>query len=146
MKGLIQRVSQASVEISGSCAGQIGPGILLLLGIEKNDTQAVADKLLNKILAYRIFSDSDGKMNVSLQQTAGGLLIVSQFTLVAETMKGLRPGFSNGASPEQGIALYNYFVAQAQKLHAPVETGEFGADMKVQLINDGPVTFMLEAH
>lgn len=145
MKGLIQRVSQASVEVSGSCVGQIGPGILLFLGIEKNDTEASADKLLKKILAYRIFSDSEGKMNLSLQQTEGGLLVVSQFTLVAETMKGLRPGFSNGAFPERGMALYNYFVAQAQMTHTPVKTGQFGADMKVQLINDGPVTFMLEA-
>lgn len=145
MKGLIQRVNQASVEVSGHCVGQIGPGILLFLGIEKNDSEAVADKLLKKILAYRIFSDNDGKMNLNLQQTEGGLLVVSQFTLVADTLKGLRPGFSNGASPEQGLTLYNYFVAQAQIQHDPVETGQFGADMKVQLINDGPVTFMLEA-
>lgn len=146
MKGLIQRVSKASVEVSGSYVGQIGPGILLLLGIEKNDTEATADKLLKKILAYRIFSDDDGKMNLNLQQTQGGLLVVSQFTLVADTMKGLRPGFSSGASPEKGMILYNYFVAQARMSHSPVETGQFGADMKVQLINDGPVTFILEAH
>ncbi len=145
MKGLIQRVVTASVKVSDNNIGQIGPGILLLLGIEKNDTEATADKLLKKILAYRIFSDDDGKMNLNLQQTEGGLLVVSQFTLVADTMKGLRPGFSNGASPEKGMALYNYFITQARILHTPVETGQFGADMKVELINDGPVTFMLEA-
>lgn len=144
MKGLIQRVSSASVDVSGECLGKIGPGILLFLGVEKNDTHASADKLLQKVLAYRIFPDNQGKMNLSLQKTGGGLLIISQFTLVADTMKGLRPGFSNGAPPEKGFELYNYFITQAQTLHTPVKSGQFGADMKVQLLNDGPVTFMLE--
>ncbi|MBR9866704.1 MAG: D-tyrosyl-tRNA(Tyr) deacylase [Oceanospirillales bacterium] len=144
MKALIQRVETASVNISGELHGEIGPGILLLLGVEKTDNQASADKLLQKILNYRIFSDSEGKMNLNLQQREGGLLIVSQFTLVADTAKGLRPGFSKGATPEQGEALYEYFVSQARSLHPDVATGRFGADMQVSLINDGPVTFLLE--
>jgi D-tyrosyl-tRNA(Tyr) deacylase len=146
MKGLIQRVSAASVDVAGKRIGDIGPGILLLLGIDKHDSEMAADKLLKKILAYRIFSDAEGKMNLNLQQTGGSLLIVSQFTLVAETGKGLRPGFSNGASPEKGLALYNYFTEQARALHKQVQTGRFGADMQVNLLNDGPVTFMLETH
>ena len=146
MKGLIQRVSAASVDVAGERIGDIGPGILLLLGIDKHDSEMAADKLLKKILAYRIFADKEGKMNLNLQQTGGGLLIVSQFTLVAETGKGLRPGFSNGASPEKGLALYDYFIEQARSLHNPVQTGRFGADMQVNLLNDGPVTFMLETH
>ncbi|MFT5722066.1 MAG: D-tyrosyl-tRNA(Tyr) deacylase [Motiliproteus sp.] len=145
MLALIQRVSQASVTIDNSVYGQIGPGILLLLGIQKGDDQAAADKLLNKVLAYRIFSDSDAKMNLSLTQTGGGLLIVSQFTLAADTRKGLRPGFSTAAPPAQGEALYDYFVAQARQRPLPIATGQFGADMQVALINDGPVTFMLES-
>lgn len=144
MKALIQRVETASVNISGERHGEIGPGILLLLGVEKTDSQASVDKLLQKILNYRIFSDSEGKMNLNLQQREGGLLIVSQFTLVADTAKGLRPGFSKGATPEQGEALYEYFVSQARSLHPDVATGRFGADMQVSLINDGPVTFLLE--
>jgi D-tyrosyl-tRNA(Tyr) deacylase len=146
MKGLIQRVSEASVEVDGHIIGDIGPGILLLLGIEKNDTEETADRLLKKIRAYRIFSDAEGKMNLNLQQTDGSLLIVSQFTLVADTKKGLRPGFSNGASPEQGKVLYHYFTKQAQATDTYVQTGEFGADMKVRLLNDGPVTFLLETN
>lgn len=146
MKGLIQRVSEASVEVDGRIIGEIGPGILLFLGIEKNDTKEIADKLLKKIRAYRIFSDAEGKMNLSLQQSHGDLLIISQFTLVADTKKGLRPGFSNGASPEQGQTLYHYFANQAQATDTHVQTGEFGADMKVRLLNDGPVTFLLEAN
>ncbi|MDO6562759.1 D-aminoacyl-tRNA deacylase [Amphritea sp. 1_MG-2023] len=144
MKALIQRVSSASVEIAGECHGKIASGTLLLLGIEKTDTQASADKLLQKVLNYRIFSDADGKMNLNLQQHAGGLLIVSQFTLVADTAKGLRPGFSKGATPEQGEALYDYFVQQAKDRHPSVATGRFGANMQVNLVNDGPVTFLLE--
>lgn len=145
MKALIQRVSSASVHINGSSVGQIEQGILLLLGIEKEDTFQAADKLLQKILAYRVFSDKEGKMNLNLQQTKGGLLIVSQFTLVADTKKGLRPGFSAGASPKLGEELYNYFIEQAKHSHPIVETGRFGADMQVHLINDGPVTFWLES-
>ncbi|MFT6914827.1 MAG: D-tyrosyl-tRNA(Tyr) deacylase [Motiliproteus sp.] len=145
MLALIQRVSQASVTIDNSICGQIGPGILLLLGILKGDDQVAADKLLNKLLAYRIFNDSDAKMNLSLTETGGGLLIVSQFTLAADTRKGLRPGFSTAAPPAQGEALYDYFVTQARQRPLQVSTGQFGADMQVALTNDGPVTFMLES-
>ena len=144
MKGLIQRVKHASVVVDGETVGEIGPGILLLLGVEKGDDPALADKLLDKVLKYRIFSDDQGKMNLGLKEVGGGLLIVSQFTLVADTRKGLRPSFSSGASPEQGEKLYNYFVEQAEIQHPDVATGRFGADMKVSLLNDGPVTFMLE--
>ncbi len=125
--------------------GEIGPGILLLLGVEKTDTEANADKLLQKILKYRIFADTEGKMNLNLQQREGGLLIVSQFTLVADTAKGLRPGFSKGATPAHGEALYDHFVRQAHIFHPDIATGQFGANMQVSLINDGPVTFILES-
>jgi len=145
MKALIQRVSKASVTVDGECTGAIDHGILVLLGVEKDDTPEKADKLLKKVLGYRIFSDDAGKMNLNLQQVNGGLLVVSQFTLVADTAKGLRPSFSSGASPALGEELYDYFVAQAQQAHPQVGTGRFGADMKVSLLNDGPVTFMLEA-
>jgi len=144
LKALIQRVSSASVDISEQRAGEIGPGILVLLGVEKNDTEDSADKLLHKVLNYRIFADQDGKMNLNLQQRQGGLLVISQFTLVADTRKGLRPGFSSGATPQRGEELYNYFVSQARARHPDVATGRFGADMQVNLTNDGPVTFMLE--
>ncbi|MBP0048179.1 D-tyrosyl-tRNA(Tyr) deacylase [Marinobacterium sp. AK62] len=144
MKGLIQRVSHASVKVDGEITGAIDQGILLLLGVEKDDDQAKADKLLKKVLNYRIFPNAEGKMNLSLSDTGGGLLVVSQFTLVADTRKGLRPSFSSGASPAQGEALYDYFVEQAQGSHEKVATGRFGADMKVELLNDGPVTFLLE--
>ena len=145
MKGLIQRVSHAKVIVDGVTVGEIDGGILLLLGVEKDDTPKQANKLLEKVLKYRIFSDDDGKMNRSLTDIGGGLLIVSQFTLVADTRKGLRPGFSSGASPALGERLYETFVAQARALHiGTVATGQFGADMKVSLLNDGPVTFMLD--
>ncbi|MFD2231958.1 D-aminoacyl-tRNA deacylase [Alkalimarinus sediminis] len=144
MKGLIQRVSEASVNVDGSVVGKINRGILLLLGVEKGDSQQEADRLLKKVLSYRIFDDESGKMNLSLMDAGGALLIVSQFTLVADTKKGLRPGFSSGATPVDGLKLYDYFVAQAKDLHPKVETGCYGADMKVSLINDGPVTFLLE--
>ncbi|MDF2183050.1 D-aminoacyl-tRNA deacylase [Neptuniibacter sp. CAU 1671] len=143
MKGLIQRVTQASVAVNGEIIGQIDHGILLLLGVEKTDSQQTADKLLQRVLNYRIFPDAEGKMNLNLQQAEGGLLVVSQFTLVADTQKGLRPGFSVAASPALGEALYNHFLQQACSLHPRVASGRFGADMQVSLINDGPVTFML---
>ena len=146
MKGLIQRVKSASVDVDQKRIGEIQSGILLLLGIERDDTQAQADKLLKKVLGYRIFADEEDRMNLSLEQTEGGLLVVSQVTLVADTNKGLRPGFSNGASPEHGKALYDYFVHQAKQQHAKVETGKFGANMQVSLLNDGPVTFLLEVN
>lgn len=144
MKGLIQRVSEASVNVDGSTVGKIDGGILLLLGVEKGDSQQEADRLLNKVLSYRIFDDESGKMNLSLTDIGGALLIVSQFTIVADTKKGLRPGFSSGATPDDGLSLYNYFVAQAKRRYSKVETGCYGADMKVSLVNDGPVTFLLE--
>lgn len=143
MKALMQRVSQAKVEVDGECIGQINHGIMLLLGVDKGDDQAKADQLLHKVLHYRFFSDADGKMNNNVQQAAGSLLVVSQFTLVADTKKGLRPGFSSAAPPALGQQIYNYFVAQAQQ-KITVATGQFGADMQVSLTNDGPVTFMLE--
>lgn len=144
MRGLIQRVQHANVVVDGEVIGETGPGLLLLLGVEKDDDQAKADKLLEKILKYRVFSDDNGKMNLGLKDAGGGLLVVSQFTLVADTRKGLRPSFSSGASPEHGEAMYDYFVKRAKELHSDVATGSFGADMKVSLLNDGPVTFMLE--
>lgn len=144
MLGLIQRVSSASVIINNQVNGEIDQGILLLLGIQKEDNQSKADQLLKKVLSYRIFSDADGKMNLSASDIGGGLLVVSQFTLAANTSKGLRPGFSNAAPPDHAKALYDYFLAQAKSSHcAAVESGIFGADMQVNLCNDGPVTFML---
>jgi len=144
MKGLIQRVSQAKVEVSGETVGEIGAGILLLLGVEREDDEAKANKLLHKVQNYRIFSDDAGKMNLSLQDIRGELLVVSQFTLVAETAKGMRPGFSKGATPAEGERLYNYFVNKAQETGLKIQTGQFAADMQVSLTNDGPVTFWLE--
>ncbi|WP_210398253.1 D-aminoacyl-tRNA deacylase [Motiliproteus sediminis] len=145
MLGLIQRVSQAAVQIDGEVSGKIETGILLLLGVQKGDNEEKARKLLHKVTHYRIFPDTDGKMNLNLQQAGGELLVVSQFTLAADTRKGLRPGFSNAAHPELGESLYDYFVAEARGQLGHVATGRFGADMKVSLINDGPVTFMLES-
>ena len=149
MKALIQRVSEASVTVAdgdhSEIVGRIGPGILLLLGVEKTDDAAAADKLLQRVLNYRIFADAAGKMNLSLRDTGGGLLVVSQFTLVADTRKGLRPSFSSGAPPQEGERLYDLFVQQARAAWNDVATGRFGADMKVALVNDGPVTFWLES-
>ena len=143
MRGLIQRVQFANVKVNGETVGEINEGLLLFLGVEKHDDHARADKLLDKVLKYRVFPDGAGKMNSGLKDTGGGLLIVSQFTLVADTGKGLRPGFSSGATPEHGEALYDYFVKQAKTKHTDVATGQFAADMKVSLLNDGPVTFNL---
>lgn len=145
MQGLIQRVSRASVTIDQQVYGQIDQGILLLLGVQKSDTRESADKLLQKVINYRIFSDAEGKMNLSLQDIGGELLIISQFTLAADTKKGLRPSFSSAAPPEQAEALYDYFLAQANGLYGGVSNGIFGADMQVALCNDGPVTFNLES-
>ncbi|PWQ93020.1 D-aminoacyl-tRNA deacylase [Leucothrix pacifica] len=145
MIGLIQRVQAAQVEIDGELVGKISQGIVLLLGVQKKDNEALSDKLLHKVINYRIFEDDDGKMNNSLLDIEGELLVVSQFTLPANTKKGLRPSFASAAPPELGQSMYDYFVAQAgHKLVKPVQTGEFGADMQVSLINDGPVTFWLE--
>ncbi len=143
MLALIQRVSQAQVRVSGETCGQIGTGLLVLLGVEKHDTQENADRLLHKLLHYRVFADQEDKMNLNVQQVGGGLLIVSQFTLAADTRKGLRPSFSSAAPPTLGEQLYDYFVQQACSHHPRVATGEFGANMQVSLTNDGPVTFML---
>lgn len=144
MKGLIQRVTHASVTVDGETVGEIGPGILLLLGVEQGDDPDVAERLLEKVLAYRIFSDDAGKMNLSLRDVNGGLLVVSQFTLVADTRKGLRPSFSSAADPATGRQLYDTFLSLAQSRYPNVQAGRFGADMKVSLLNDGPVTFLLE--
>ncbi|MGV0034516.1 MAG: D-aminoacyl-tRNA deacylase [Candidatus Azotimanducaceae bacterium WSBS_2022_MAG_OTU7] len=142
MLGLIQRVSDASVVIDGQTHGEIGAGLLLFLGVQKEDTSLIADKLLSKIVNYRVFNDEQGHMNFSLIDVQGSLLIVSQFTLAADTHKGLRPSFSSAAPAELAEGLYDVFVAAARQL-VPVETGRFGADMKVSLTNDGPVTFQL---
>lgn len=141
MIGLIQRVSEASVTVDATTIGRIEQGMLLLLGVEKEDGQAQIDKLVKKVSQYRMFSDEQGKMNLNVQQAGGAILVVSQFTLVADTQKGNRPGFSRGASPEVGKALYLQFIEALKATGIPVQTGEFGADMKVHLVNDGPVTF-----
>lgn len=144
MIGLIQRVSRAHVEVEGEIVGQIGRGILLLLGVEKGDSEAQADKLLHRVLNYRIFPDDTGRMNRSLQDIQGGLLIVPQFTLPADTRKGMRPSFTPAASPETGEALFNYFHNTALQQFNNTQKGIFSADMQVSLINDGPVTFWLK--
>jgi D-tyrosyl-tRNA(Tyr) deacylase len=143
MQGLIQRVTQAKVEVAGECVGAIDKGILLLLGVEKLDDESTADKLLHKVSNYRIFTDDAGKMNLSLKDIEGELLVVSQFTLAADTKKGMRPSFSSAGTPAQAEALYDYFVAQAKAAGIKVQTGQFAADMQVSLCNDGPVTFNL---
>lgn len=145
MLGLIQRVSAASVVVGQDVIGEINQGILLFLGVQKTDGALEADRLLQKILNYRIFSDSAEKMNLSLSDIRGGLLVVSQFTLAAGTKKGLRPSFSSAAPPEIAERLYDYFLAQASSHHTSVHSGQFGANMQVSLCNDGPVTFMLES-
>jgi D-tyrosyl-tRNA(Tyr) deacylase len=140
MISLLQRVSEASVRVDGAVIGQINAGLLVLLCAEKGDTEAVADKMLAKILKLRIFSDEAGKMNRSVQDVGGGLLVVSQFTLAADVAGGNRPSFTQAAAPEDGRRLYEHFVAQARAAHPVVQTGEFAADMKVSLVNDGPIT------
>ena len=140
MLALVQRVRAAKVVVEGRTIGEIGAGLLALVCAERGDTEAQADKLLAKLLKLRIFSDEAGKMNRSVQDTAGGLLVVSQFTLAADTSGGNRPSFTNAAAPEEGRRLYDYFVARARAAHPVVQTGEFAADMQVHLVNDGPVT------
>jgi D-tyrosyl-tRNA(Tyr) deacylase len=144
MKALLQRVLEARVEIAGEVVGRIGAGLLLLVCAERGDSEVQADKLLAKILKLRIFSDDAGKMNRSVQDVKGGLLIVSQFTLAADVSGGNRPSFTAAAPPDEGRRLYDYFVAQAMAEHAFVQTGRFGADMQVHLVNDGPVTIPLQ--
>jgi D-tyrosyl-tRNA(Tyr) deacylase len=140
---VLQRVSQARVEVGGVTIGEIAAGLLVLVCAERGDAEAQADKLLAKILKMRIFGDDAGKMNRSVQDIGGGLLVVSQFTLAADTTGGNRPSFTNAAAPDEGRRLYDYFVRQARAAHPVVQTGEFAADMKVHLVNDGPVTIPL---
>jgi len=140
---VLQRVREARVDVDGQTVGAIGTGLLVLVCAERGDTEAEADRLLAKILKLRIFSDEAGKMNKSVQDTAGGLLLVSQFTLAADTTGGNRPSFTQAAAPDEGRRLYDYFVAQARQAHPVVATGQFAADMQVHLINDGPVTIPL---
>lgn len=144
MKALIQRVSKASVAVEGDIVGEIGRGLLVLLGIERDDDLDKVIRMVQRLTAYRVFSDAAGKMNLSVEDVAGSLLVVSQFTLVADTSKGLRPGFSASAKPEQAKMLYEKFIEEAGKKNIQVESGQFAADMQVALVNDGPVTFLLE--
>jgi D-tyrosyl-tRNA(Tyr) deacylase len=146
MIGLLQRVSSASVVVDGATVGAIDAGLMVLVCAERNDTEKEADALLAKLLGYRVFADEAGKMNRSVTDVAGGLLLVPQFTLAADTKSGTRPSFTPAAAPADGLRLFNYFVEQARLKHAVVQTGQFGADMKVSLTNDGPVTFWLQTN
>ena len=146
MIALLQRVSDAKVVVDGATVGAIGAGLMVLVCAERNDTEKDADALLTKMLGYRVFSDDAGKMNRSVTDVAGGLLLVPQFTLAADTKSGTRPSFTPAAAPADGLRLFNYFVEQARLRHTVVQTGRFGADMKVTLTNDGPVTFWLQTN
>jgi len=141
---LIQRVAEASVSVDGEVLGRVGPGLLALIAVERGDGAVGAERLVERVLGYRVFGDAEGRMNLSLADVSGGLLAVPQFTLAAETHKGTRPGFSSAASPAEGERLFERFVVLARARHAPVETGRFGADMNVSLVNQGPVTFWLQ--
>jgi D-tyrosyl-tRNA(Tyr) deacylase len=143
MIGLLQRVSEARVVVDGDVVGAIGPGLMVLVCAERGDDTASADRLLERLLNYRVFSDSDGKMNLSVREVGGGLLLVPQFTLAADTRKGNRPSFTPAAPPEEGRRLFEHMLAKARASHQPVDAGRFGADMKVTLTNDGPVTIWL---
>ena len=145
MIALIQRVTESKVTVDGETTGAIGAGLLALVGVERGDGEAQAERLVERVLGYRVFRDAEGRMNLSLADTGGELLAVSQFTLAAETDKGTRPGFSTAAAPEDARRLFDRFVALAGERGTRVQTGRFGADMKVQLVNDGPVTFWLQA-
>ena len=144
MKALIQRVSSSQVEVEGNVVGKINKGLLVLIGIEKQDIEIDADKMINKVLSYRVFPDENQKMNLSLKDIKGDILVVSQFTLVADTKSGTRAGFSAAMPPNDAENLYNYFVEKIKAFNLKTECGVFGADMSVSLINDGPVTFLLE--
>lgn len=144
MKALIQRVSEASVSVDGEVIGEIEQGLLVLLGVERDDSAAIAHRLADRLLAYRVFSDDDGKMNLSVTDIGGSLLVISQFTLAADTSKGLRPGFSSAAKPALANELYEKLLEKTRSQGIHVASGKFAADMKVRLTNDGPVTFMLE--
>jgi len=144
MIGLLQRVDSASVTVAGEVVGAIDAGLLVLVGVERGDTEAQADRLLARLLGYRVFEDATGRMNHSLADTGGGLLLVPQFTLAADTRKGMRPSFTPAAEPAEGECLFGYLLDQARARHAPVAAGRFGADMRVGLVNNGPVTFWLQ--
>ncbi|MBP2169067.1 D-tyrosyl-tRNA(Tyr) deacylase [Erwinia toletana] len=144
MIALIQRALNASVTVAGETIGEIGPGLLILLGVEKGDSEQQAARLCDRVSGYRIFGDENDKMNLNVQQAGGSLLVVSQFTLAADTSKGMRPGFSRGAEPAEAERLYNYFVGCCREKGIVTETGRFAADMQVSLVNDGPVTFWLQ--
>lgn len=144
MIGLLQRVSAARVEVEGRSVGTIGRGLLVLVGVQRGDSEARARRLLERLLGYRVFPDAEDKMNLSLRDVGGGLLLVPQFTLAADTDKGMRPSFSSAAPPEEGRRLFGYLIEHARAEHAEVASGEFGADMRVSLANEGPVTFWLE--
>jgi D-aminoacyl-tRNA deacylase len=145
MIGLIQRVRSASVSVDGGTVGAVDRGLLVLVGVERDDDEMRADRLLERLLGYRVFPDADDRMNLSVRDIDGGLLLVPQFTLAADTQKGMRPSFTPAAPPEQGRALFDYLLTKARARHARVAAGVFGADMQVSLVNDGPVTFWLEA-
>ena len=144
MIALLQRVSSASVRVGGECIGAIEAGLLVLIGVQPADDEQAAQRLLERLLAYRVFPDAQGRMNLSLADTAGGLLLVPQFTLAADTRSGLRPSFTSAAPPEQALAGFNALVDAVRRRHDPVATGRFGADMQVSLVNDGPVTFVYD--
>ncbi len=145
MIGLLQRVTTASVTVEGETVGEIGRGILVLVGVQKGDDERRADRLLERLLGYRVFPDEAGRMNLSLRDIGGGLLLVPQFTLAADTRKGTRASFTSAAPPEEGRRLFDHLLQRAHEAHAPVASGRFGADMQVALVNDGPVTFWLES-
>lgn len=145
MKALIQRVRQAAVHVDSHCVGQIDTGLLVLLGVEATDGDADISKLVHKVCHYRVFADENGKMNLNVQQAGGALLVVSQFTLAADTNSGLRPSFTPAAAPDKALGYYQRFVQKCRELGLVVETGQFAADMQVSLINDGPVTFLLQS-
>lgn len=144
MIALIQRVTEAAVDIEGERVGAIGPGLLALVAVQPQDDESAARRLLERVLGYRVFADAEGRMNLSLRDTGGALLLVPQFTLAADTRKGMRPSFTSAASPTQGQALFDYLVDQARASHPRVASGRFGTDMQVSLVNDGPVTFWLQ--
>ena len=145
MIALIQRVRQAQVDVDGETVGRIGPGLLAFVAVQPHDGEAQTQRLLERLLGYRVFADADGKMNLSLADTGGGLLLVSQFTLAADTSKGMRPSFTSAATPELGLRWFDRLVELARIRHSAVEIGRFGTHMQVSLVNDGPVTFWLEA-
>lgn len=144
MIGLLQRVTHASVDVEGRCIASIGHGLLVLVGVQRDDSEHELERLLERLLGYRVFPDEQGRMNRDVRQAAGGLLLVPQFTLAADTRSGTRPGFSTAAAPDEGRRLFELMVERARERHDPVAAGRFGTDMQVALVNDGPVTFSLE--